>query len=50
MNVGSWRNSRTWRAKKEMPAARIGGTRVHNAPVRLIAYSADWPALFVREA
>jgi GrpB-like predicted nucleotidyltransferase (UPF0157 family) len=33
-----------------MQAARIGGMRVHNAPIQLIEYSAEWPALFVREA
>lgn len=32
-----------------MQAARIGGMRVHNAPIQLVDYSAEWPALFVRE-
>lgn len=36
--------------EEEMQAARIGGMRVHNAPIQLIAYSSDWPALFIREA
>ena len=36
--------------EEEMQAARIGGMRVHNAPIQLIAYSADWPKLFIREA
>jgi GrpB-like predicted nucleotidyltransferase (UPF0157 family) len=33
-----------------MQAAHIGGMRVHNAPIELIEYSAEWPALFIREA
>ena len=30
--------------------AHIGGMRVHNAPIQLNEYSAEWPALFIREA
>jgi GrpB-like predicted nucleotidyltransferase (UPF0157 family) len=37
-------------SEAEMQAARIGGMRVHNAPIQLIEYSAEWPKLFVREA
>jgi GrpB-like predicted nucleotidyltransferase (UPF0157 family) len=33
-----------------MQAAHIGGMRVHNAPITLVKYSAEWPALFIREA
>jgi GrpB-like predicted nucleotidyltransferase (UPF0157 family) len=33
-----------------MQAARVGGMPVHNAPIQLIEYSTEWPALFVREA
>jgi GrpB-like predicted nucleotidyltransferase (UPF0157 family) len=36
--------------EEEMQAARIGGMRVHNAPIQLMDYSAEWPALFNREA
>ncbi len=36
--------------EEQMQAARIGGMRVHNALIRLVDYSAEWPALFVREA
>jgi GrpB-like predicted nucleotidyltransferase (UPF0157 family) len=36
--------------EEEMQAAHIGGMRVHNAPITLMEYSAEWPALFVREA
>jgi GrpB-like predicted nucleotidyltransferase (UPF0157 family) len=36
--------------EEEMQAAHIGGMRVHNAPIQLIDYSAEWPALFAREA
>jgi GrpB-like predicted nucleotidyltransferase (UPF0157 family) len=37
-------------SEEEMQAARIGGMRVHNAPIQLMDYSAVWPALFVRQA
>src|SRR5580704_1842459 len=37
-------------SEKEMHAARIGGMQVHNAPIRLVDYNAQWPALFIREA
>jgi GrpB-like predicted nucleotidyltransferase (UPF0157 family) len=37
-------------SEEEMQAARIGGLRVHNAPIQLIEYNAEWPALFIREA
>ncbi len=34
-----------------MRAAHVGGVmRVHNAPIELIEYNAEWPALFEREA
>ncbi len=36
--------------EKQMAAARIGGLRIHNAPIDLAEYSADWPVLFAREA
>jgi GrpB-like predicted nucleotidyltransferase (UPF0157 family) len=36
--------------EEEMQAAHIGGMRVHNAPITLMEYSAEWPALFSREA
>ena len=36
--------------EKQMQAARIGGLRIHNAPIDLAEYSPDWPMLFLREA
>jgi GrpB-like predicted nucleotidyltransferase (UPF0157 family) len=33
-----------------MQAAHIGVLRVHNAPIQLVEYSAEWPTLFMREA
>jgi len=36
--------------EEEMRAAHVGGMREHNAPIQLMDYSAEWPALFVREA
>jgi GrpB-like predicted nucleotidyltransferase (UPF0157 family) len=36
--------------EEQMRAAHVGGMRPHNAPIRLIQYSAEWPALFIREA
>jgi GrpB-like predicted nucleotidyltransferase (UPF0157 family) len=36
--------------EEEMQAARIGEMRLHNAPIKLVAYSVEWPALFIREA
>ena len=36
--------------EKEMNAARIGGLRLHNAPIELADYSEDWPMLFLRGA
>jgi GrpB-like predicted nucleotidyltransferase (UPF0157 family) len=36
--------------EKQMAAARIGGLRIHNAPIDLAEYSADWPVFFAREA
>jgi GrpB-like predicted nucleotidyltransferase (UPF0157 family) len=34
-----------------MRAAHVGGVmRVHNAPIQLMDYSAEWPTLFEREA
>jgi GrpB-like predicted nucleotidyltransferase (UPF0157 family) len=37
-------------SEEEMRAAHIGALRVHNAPIQLIEYSAEWPKLFAREA
>ena len=36
--------------EEQMQAPHIGGMRVHNAPIRLMDYSAEWPVLFNREA
>jgi len=36
--------------EEEMQAAHIGGMRLHNATIELIAYNDEWPALFLREA
>ena len=36
--------------EEQMQAAHIGGMRVHNAPIQLMDYRAEWPALFLREA
>jgi GrpB-like predicted nucleotidyltransferase (UPF0157 family) len=36
--------------EEEMRAAHIGTMREHNAPIQLIEYRDEWPALFVREA
>jgi len=36
--------------EKAMKAAHVGGMRLHNAPIQLMDYSVEWPALFVREA
>jgi GrpB-like predicted nucleotidyltransferase (UPF0157 family) len=35
---------------EQSKAAHIRGLREHNAPIQLIEYSAQWPALFTREA
>jgi GrpB-like predicted nucleotidyltransferase (UPF0157 family) len=35
---------------KQMATGPIDGLRIHNAPIDLAAYSADWPVLFKREA
>ena len=35
--------------EEEMRAAHVGVMRVHNAPVQLVDYDAEWPALFIRE-
>ena len=37
-------------SEEQMKSAPIGGMRLHNAPIQLIEYSAEWPKLFVREA
>src|SRR5260370_2969327 len=37
-------------SEEQMKSAPIGGLRLHNAPIQLIEYSAEWPALFIREA
>jgi GrpB-like predicted nucleotidyltransferase (UPF0157 family) len=34
----------------QMKAVHIGGIRPHNASIQLNEYSAEWPALFIREA
>jgi GrpB-like predicted nucleotidyltransferase (UPF0157 family) len=36
--------------EEEMKAAHVGVMRVHNAPVQLVDYEAEWSALFLREA
>ena len=36
--------------EEQMQAAHIGGMRAHNAPIQLVEYRAEWPALFIREA
>jgi GrpB-like predicted nucleotidyltransferase (UPF0157 family) len=36
--------------EEEMRAAHIGTLPVHNAPIQLVDYNAEWPALFEREA
>jgi GrpB-like predicted nucleotidyltransferase (UPF0157 family) len=36
--------------EEQMRAAHVGAIRVHNGPIQLMDYSAEWPALFVREA
>jgi GrpB-like predicted nucleotidyltransferase (UPF0157 family) len=36
--------------EEEMQAAHIGGMPVHNAPITLVEYNAEWSALFIREA
>ena len=36
--------------EEQMQAAHIGGMSLHNAPIRLMDYNAEWPALFIREA
>jgi GrpB-like predicted nucleotidyltransferase (UPF0157 family) len=36
--------------EEQMRAVRIHGLRAHNAPIQLMEYSSEWPALFVREA
>jgi GrpB-like predicted nucleotidyltransferase (UPF0157 family) len=36
--------------EEEMNAAHVGVMRVHNAPVQLVDYEAEWSALFIREA
>ena len=36
--------------EEQMRAARIGALRLHNAPIELMEYSSEWPALFMREA
>ena len=36
--------------EEEMQAAHVGGMPVHNAPIQLVEYRVEWPALFIREA
>jgi GrpB-like predicted nucleotidyltransferase (UPF0157 family) len=36
--------------EEPLNAVHIGGVRLHNAPIQLIEYSAEWPAQFRREA
>src|SRR6187549_3643059 len=38
------------RSDEEIAAARIGGAELHNAPIHLAPYSAEWPRLYDREA
>ena len=38
------------RDEEQMRAARIGGLRLHNAPIQLAEYSAEWPVLYTVEA
>ena len=37
-------------SEEEMKAAHVGVMRLHNAPIELMDYDAQWPALFIREA
>ena len=36
--------------EEQMRATRIGGLRLHNAPIQLKEPTSEWPALFLREA
>jgi GrpB-like predicted nucleotidyltransferase (UPF0157 family) len=36
--------------EKQMQAAHVGGMSLHNAPIQLMDYNAEWPVLFIREA
>lgn len=36
--------------EEEMQAAHVGGMQLHNAPIQLVEYRAEWPVLFAREA
>jgi GrpB-like predicted nucleotidyltransferase (UPF0157 family) len=36
--------------EEQMRRAHVGAMREHNAPIQLMDYDAEWPALFVREA
>jgi GrpB-like predicted nucleotidyltransferase (UPF0157 family) len=36
--------------EEKIQAARIGDVQVHNAPIQLMDYDAEWPTLFIREA
>src|ERR1700722_1951439 len=36
--------------EEQMQAAHVGVVRTHNAPIQLMDYGAEWPALFIREA
>jgi len=35
--------------EEQLRAAHIGDIPVHNAPITLVEYSVEWPALFIRE-
>jgi GrpB-like predicted nucleotidyltransferase (UPF0157 family) len=34
---------------EEIKATAVGGERLHNAPISLVVYNPEWPALFARE-
>jgi GrpB-like predicted nucleotidyltransferase (UPF0157 family) len=36
--------------EEQMQATRIGNLHLHNAPIQLMEYRSEWPALFLREA
>jgi GrpB-like predicted nucleotidyltransferase (UPF0157 family) len=36
--------------EEQLRAITIGERRPHNAPIELVEYNADWPAIFAREA
>ncbi len=38
------------RDEEQLRASRIGGLRLHNAPIQLVEYRAEWPVLYGTEA